>query len=145
MTNESSWRGGERLRSLVSMLGIEDRLILEGTDHSALDLKAHIDYAKINRILDAKREESKNWLRGALELGKAFSSSYDTYDILSERIDKNMVDLQKILEETKGRQELERMLERTLREKNARAADRISVCRTPCKRRSATAFSAAAV
>lgn len=105
VTNESCWRGGERLRNLVSMLEIEDRLILEGTDFSTIDFSEHIDYEEINRKLDAKREESKKWLREALELGKSFSDCYDVYDILgeqidktSELIDKNTVNLQRVEE-----------------------------------------------
>ncbi|WP_298068264.1 polysaccharide pyruvyl transferase family protein [uncultured Mailhella sp.] len=96
VTNEDSWRGGNRLQNLVGMLGIEDRLIFEGSDWSKIDFRKHIDYAKVAKTLDQKREESTKWLEAALKLRNTFSQSYSTYDILGERIDSNLENLQRI-------------------------------------------------
>ena len=98
VTNENCWRGGERLRNLLSMLGLENRLILEEADLNAIDLTEHIDYSQVNQRLNWKREESKTWLRQSLELRKSFCGNYDAYDILGEQIDGNLVKLQRLEE-----------------------------------------------
>lgn len=121
VTNEASWRGGERLRNLVSMLGIENRLILERDDLCAINFGEHINYAVVNSKLEQQREESRNWLISALNRAKVFVGSYNDYDILGERIDNVIVSLQK----TEARLvDDERKLEELDKTHTAESADR---------------------
>lgn len=116
VTSKRCWRGGERLRDLVSALGIEDRLVLEEDDLSKIDFHKHIDYSRVNQLINQKREDSKNWLLEKLAEGKAFSGDYETYDILGERIDNNTVRLQRVEEKTVAEG---KMLENLLRNSTA--------------------------
>ncbi|WP_294379721.1 polysaccharide pyruvyl transferase family protein, partial [uncultured Clostridium sp.] len=79
-------RGGARFTSLLSLLNLEDRAvnnIKEAVDK--LDYLKEINYNSVNKILNAKREQSLRWLKDAI-FTKAEKTISDV-DILNERCD----------------------------------------------------------
>ncbi len=65
-------RGNARFESLLESLNLMDRLVDEGADVSNL-LKEHIDYSKVNSLLNEKREFSKKLLIDSLNGVKSIS------------------------------------------------------------------------
>ena len=59
-------RGLSRFVSLLSMSGLEDRLIT-ANDFDKIDIKKGIDWSRVNSVLEAKRYESLNILKHNLE------------------------------------------------------------------------------
>ena len=59
-------RGLSRFVSLLSMFGLEDRLIT-ANDFDKIDIKKGIDWSRVNSVLEAKRYESLNILKHNLE------------------------------------------------------------------------------
>ncbi len=62
-------RGLARFSSLLSVLGIEDRIIDESTSQDRIKeiISTEIDFDKVEAVLNVKREESKAYLKNALE------------------------------------------------------------------------------
>lgn len=58
-----------RLDSLLKIVGLEERM-LDGDEEVTNWLEKEIDYVAIDKILEAFREETKAFLRGALNYGK---------------------------------------------------------------------------
>ena len=56
-------RGGSRFKSLLSIFGLEDRMITSPDEYRQL---SDIDYDKVDKILDSKRKESIIFLRSNL-------------------------------------------------------------------------------
>lgn len=56
-------RGMSRFQSLLSMFGLEDRLV---DVHSPINLNSNIDWNSIDNILDKKREEARRFLTNSL-------------------------------------------------------------------------------
>ena len=84
--NKENWRGITRIKSLLGMLHVENRLI-ENAD--SLDIEAllneKIDYNEVNSILYNKKQESKNWLIDALvENIEQYSFEDFVYEKLNE-------------------------------------------------------------
>ncbi len=81
----NSKRGASRFYSLLSMFGLENRLIT-----SLDDLKKHpelfepIDYTGVYEVLNAERERCLNWLKTQLEAEKVIKPLSD-YDMMMER------------------------------------------------------------
>lgn len=59
-------RGMSRFHSLLSLFGLEDRLITE-SQFNSLDFKKQINWDEVNYILSNKRKESINILKNSLE------------------------------------------------------------------------------
>ncbi|MDD3603499.1 MAG: polysaccharide pyruvyl transferase family protein [Sulfurovum sp.] len=59
-------RGLDRFTSLLSLLGLEDRLIFSGDDLKAKNLDK-IDYICVNKILEENKKSSMEFLMGALD------------------------------------------------------------------------------
>jgi len=58
-------RGLDRFVSLLSLLGLQDRLVFDVKDLEGKELKK-IDYSKVNEILENMRKKSLEFLEGAL-------------------------------------------------------------------------------
>ena len=78
-------RGGSRFDSLLSMFGLQDRLILTSQDISDHEnIFEAIDYEKVNAILNSERKRCLEWIRTALTSEKKIE--YTDYDILLKLI-----------------------------------------------------------
>ncbi len=78
-------RGGSRFDSLLSMFGLQDKLIL--TSQDLLERKnifEPIDYEKVHSILNFERERCLEWIKAALQAEKKIE--YTDYDILLKLI-----------------------------------------------------------
>ena len=64
--NQSKVSTNSRLDSLLKIVDLKDRL-LEGTENVADWMEKEIDYEIVDEKLEKFREESKSFLRGALE------------------------------------------------------------------------------
>lgn len=63
-------RGYDRFVSLLTLLGLMDRMI-KNTDQLNDELiQNHIDYTKVNAVLDSERERSLEWIKKAIETPK---------------------------------------------------------------------------
>lgn len=81
-------RGGERFISLLTPLGLLDRLFENPTDFSAnKEMLKALDYTDVNKRLNEIRSNSMNWLENALFSKKTFKSSR-IYSIQDAREDK---------------------------------------------------------
>lgn len=60
-------RGYERFASLLSMFGLESRLITEGEERIDSLITANIDYSNVNGIISQRRYESLGFLKNSLE------------------------------------------------------------------------------
>ncbi|MBR3652696.1 MAG: polysaccharide pyruvyl transferase family protein [Bacteroidales bacterium] len=59
-------RNNSRQESLLRMVGLEDRLIVEGAPMPNLKMIS-VDYSRVNSLLDAQREKSISFLRNAID------------------------------------------------------------------------------
>lgn len=59
-------RGLDRFTSLLSLLGLEDKLVFDIKDLKDKELE-NIDYSKVNKILDENKKSSLSFLMGALD------------------------------------------------------------------------------
>ncbi|MGN0385617.1 MAG: polysaccharide pyruvyl transferase family protein [Lachnospiraceae bacterium] len=80
--NPSCWRGYERFVDLLSLLGIEDRILKKGCEVTAENLK--INYDLVNSKISELKKESKMWLEAALLEGKQYVGEMGTYDYYLE-------------------------------------------------------------
>lgn len=79
-------RGATRFESLLSLLGLENRMVYKAEDiPERPELFNPIDYDKVYKILDDEREKSRHWLVDALK-GK-YNVELSDYDILTMRCD----------------------------------------------------------
>lgn len=76
-------RGKSRLESVLTLLGLEDRLIDSANDFCE-DLLSPIDYTAVNSRLNSERDRCMLWLKESLSLSK--KKTYSTYDICNQRI-----------------------------------------------------------
>ncbi|NLK40400.1 MAG: 4Fe-4S binding protein [Clostridiales bacterium] len=78
-------RGGSRFESLLSMLGLRDRLIENADDLNGKDyLYSPINYDIVNKTLEIEKEKSIKWLNKALNTPE--KKSFTDYDILQNKI-----------------------------------------------------------
>ncbi len=78
-------RGADRFPSLLSMFGLEDRLVTDINDESWKEIiEKPIDFAPVNNILKREKAKCLKWLRQALEAEK--TTVYNSYDVLINRI-----------------------------------------------------------
>ena len=78
-------RGADRFPSLLSIFGLEDRLVKDINDDSWKEIiDKPIDFGPVNNILKRKRAECLEWLREAIEAEK--TPEYNSYDVLINRI-----------------------------------------------------------
>ena len=93
--NKNSIRGIDRITSLLRLVGLEKRLIVDNGDVCLENiLKEKIDYTYIRQILDKTIKDSKDWLKQSVEDGVVYSGKEDSFDILV----KDYYDSQKALE-----------------------------------------------
>lgn len=59
-------RGMSRFTTLLKIFGLEDRLITEIDDSIELKLQEKIDFDRVNKILDAEKKRSIDYLRSSL-------------------------------------------------------------------------------
>lgn len=59
-------QNNSRQKSLLKLVDLEDRLLVEDSPMPALE-KFHVDYHRVNILLDAEREKSKNFLKTAID------------------------------------------------------------------------------
>ncbi|UFH59219.1 polysaccharide pyruvyl transferase family protein [Sulfurovum mangrovi] len=59
-------RGLDRFTSLLSLLGLEDRLVFDVKDLEGKELES-IDYSRVNKILEEEKRKSLEFLMGALD------------------------------------------------------------------------------
>jgi hypothetical protein len=57
-------RGMERFTSLLGMFGLQDRLVTSSSEYKPLP---DIDYDKVDRILNEKRQETMSFLESSLK------------------------------------------------------------------------------
>lgn len=85
-------RGGSRFESLLSMLGLENRLIRNvGEIYEREDLFAPIDFDAVHSILDKEKGRCMAWLQAAISKPKV--NSYSAYDILVKKLDEQKKEL----------------------------------------------------
>lgn len=79
------WRGVERIRSILSLLGLENRLLedFEQIKNATKNL-GKIDYKKVNEILELQKKHSKSWLEKAIEGRKTFNGTLSEYDLMMD-------------------------------------------------------------
>ncbi len=81
--NKWQWRGIERIKEILDLFGLQDRLV-ENIDElkskNLIDCK--IDYENIEKRLNAERKKSLDWLKSAIQDEKNFKASDGVYDIL---------------------------------------------------------------
>ena len=81
----NSNRGASRFPSLLSIFGLEDRLVTDISDDSWKKvLEKPIDFGPVNNILKREKDKCIKWLRDALEAEK--TPNYNSYDVLINRI-----------------------------------------------------------
>ncbi|MBQ8010712.1 MAG: Coenzyme F420 hydrogenase/dehydrogenase, beta subunit C-terminal domain [Ruminococcus sp.] len=81
----NSKRGASRFYSLLSMFGLEDRLITSLDDlKDRPELFEPIDFTAVYEVLDRERERCMNWLKTQLQAEKQIRAFSD-YDALMER------------------------------------------------------------
>lgn len=81
-------RGETRFISLLHLLGLEQRMIYSSVElKDKLDNLPPIDYEKVDRILEAEKERSLQWLCHAIEEGKKMKKPLSTFDMADGRID----------------------------------------------------------
>ena len=91
-------RGATRFESLMSLLGIEDRLVDTLSDlTSRPELMNAPDYEHIYKILEIEKIRSKKWLTESLNDPKLKSLS--AYDIVIEKIEQQNKKINKMIEE----------------------------------------------
>lgn len=76
-------RGKSRLESILTLLGLENRLLDNPSDFSN-ELLQPIDYEKVNYKLNVERQRCLGWLKEALSLSDKKPAS--SYDILNQYI-----------------------------------------------------------
>lgn len=76
--NSKCWRGYDRFIDLLSVLGLEDRIIEEGYEINTKVQK--INYQKVKDTLSNLRKNSEAWLKDALHEGFDFMGNMDEYD-----------------------------------------------------------------
>lgn len=78
-------RGGSRFISLLSMFGLDDRLITDLDSDSCQQLiNKPIDFNKVNRILEKEKARCLSWLKNALTSEKKLD--YSSYDLLINKL-----------------------------------------------------------
>lgn len=110
--DKENWRGFSRIRSLLELLNLSSRLILENEDRTSYGnypvmekilsvLKEKIDYDRINTILCKECERSKAWLNTSLKEAENYHGQYNTYDFswrLSGDLNRKIQTLQREIE-----------------------------------------------
>ncbi len=80
-------RGAERFISLLTPLGLEDRLLNDYSDIASAESRlSELDYTEPYKKLNNIRENSYNWLKNALFSTKKFKSS-GIYKVIDERME----------------------------------------------------------
>ncbi len=84
--DKDNWRGYERIIDILSMFGLEDRIITEDKDTAELSkiIADRIDYSVIDKILESEIRRSYEWLMTAIGESKSYRGSYDNNDMLAE-------------------------------------------------------------
>lgn len=86
-------RGGSRFYSLLSLLGLKDRLILNSGDLDGNTVIFQpIHYEKVNKVLHEERNRSIGWLKNALTAEKIMK--YTEFDVLSMMIQEQQKKIQ---------------------------------------------------
>ena len=89
---KNTGRGGSRFESLLSMLGLSDRLITQSSDLTdPKNVFSSIDYDKVYEILNSEKERCLKWLQTALESKKTLR--YSDYDVLIRMIRKQQKEI----------------------------------------------------
>ena len=79
--DKGNWRGYSRIYDLLDMLGLTDRILEHGCEQDMrrlLDEK--IDYDRVESVLNAEKERSRQWLIHGLQEGRHWSGNYDVHD-----------------------------------------------------------------
>ena len=98
-------RGSSRFYSLVKWLGIPERLIAETDDIFKKDvLFTDIDYNKVNKIIEKKRQQSLKWLKDKLSMQKSKkqSSVHEYVNYIRFKYEKIICDLEYRLNESQN-------------------------------------------
>lgn len=107
-------RGGSRFKSLLSLFGLNNRLIVDSHDiDSNTEIFNVIDYTKINTILDKERTRCLNWLKNAITSEKKLV--YSDYDILMKLIDEQRKEIADLKAQIKLLSEGDMLLLRRIR------------------------------
>jgi len=80
--NPDCWRGYERFIDLLSLLGLEDRILEERCEITIGSWE--INYEMVNAIFSDLQKNSEEWLREALKEGMDFIGTMETYDYCLE-------------------------------------------------------------
>ncbi len=70
--DRDSWRGLARMESILSLLGLRERMVLEEEDIQRVLSCGRIDYGKVNEVLDRDKARSSGWLLETIEMGMHF-------------------------------------------------------------------------
>lgn len=89
-------RGKSRLNSILTLLGLEDRLIDSANDFRK-ELLTPIDYTMVEKKLNSERIRCISWLSDALSLSQ--KKPYSTYDIYNQRISQLQLQIDALTEE----------------------------------------------
>lgn len=105
-------RGLTRFHSILSLLGLEDRMVLSEEDYNLKkETLGSIDYERVYNILEAEKGKSLAWLKAGLEDNK--HKCFSDYDILRDYVDFNVDQLFKLtVEQDKIIQELRSRLDK---------------------------------
>ena len=83
--NKWQWRGLARIRDILELFGLQERLVEDLEELKARDFfDTAIDYTKVYAILDAERKSSSAWLESCIQNSFEKSYDYDIYDYVSE-------------------------------------------------------------
>lgn len=86
---KDSWRGMARIKSLLGMLKLEERLVESAEDLEESVVRHPVDYASVNKRLEQMSEDSRQWLVRQLRLGMRYKGKIGVSDVLDQRIDQN--------------------------------------------------------
>lgn len=118
ITESGNWRGRARFESILSLLGLEDRIITNSSELTQELAMSHIDYQRVNSILDELKKDSLAWLSDQVKMGKKYRGKLSVYDIFDGKFDdtiRSNEELRRKYEETiQSNEELRRKYEETI-------------------------------
>ena len=128
---KSNWRGIARIKSLLGMLELEERLIESEKDLEERIISRHIDYASVNKRLEQMTEDSRKWLIQHLQEGMNYHGRISEYDILDEKIDGNKISIREVKDRMAGMEqkqvELQQQYDMDMKQKQEQLSRMISM------------------
>lgn len=97
--DKKNWRGYDRIKNILEMFGLSERLIESDEVDVAEKLRNNrIDYDDVYKILEKEKKASIEYLMTGIQMGKMYRGGYSDFDLILEKEYMNGIKQRKINE-----------------------------------------------